>query len=53
MHRMTILSIHPRRDAFWTKGHSNNASRKSFDQNSQIDDRKDVLPGNNDHARFA
>jgi len=50
---MTIVSIHARRDAFWSQGHSNDGSGDSFDQNPEIDDDKDMPPGDDDHARFA
>src|SRR5271156_2601389 len=53
MHRMTIVSIHARRHAFWSQGHSNDGSGDSFDQNPEIDDDKDMPPGDDDHARFA
>jgi RNA polymerase sigma factor (sigma-70 family) len=53
MHRMSIVSIHARRDASRTKGRSDDGPNESFDQNPRIDDDKDMPPGHDDHARFA
>src|ERR1700674_4920824 len=53
MHRMTIVNIQARRDAFRTKGRLDDGPGASFDQNPRIDDDKDMPPGHDDQARFA
>jgi RNA polymerase sigma-70 factor (ECF subfamily) len=53
MHRMTIVNIQARRDAFQTKGRLDDGPGASFDQNPRIDDDKDMPPGHDDQARFA
>jgi hypothetical protein len=50
---MTIVSMHARRNAFQTKGRSDNGPAESFDQNPRIDNDKDMSPGHDDDARFA
>jgi RNA polymerase sigma factor (sigma-70 family) len=50
---MTVLNMHARRNAFQTKGRSDDGPAESFDQNPRIDNDKGMSPGHDDQARFA
>ena len=48
---MTIISLH-RRDAFRTKERFDDGPGESFDQIPRTDGEDDIVPGEDDHARF-
>jgi RNA polymerase sigma factor (sigma-70 family) len=49
---MTIVSLH-RRDAVRTKDRSNDGPSETIDQAPRADEDSDIVPGHDDHARFA
>ena len=49
---MTVVSISARRDAFRTKGRSDDGPGASVEPSPRMGDAKDVPPGDDDHARF-
>jgi RNA polymerase sigma factor (sigma-70 family) len=50
---MTIVSLRARRDAFPTRGRSDDGPDENFDQSRRMGDDKDMPPSHDDHARFA
>ena len=50
---MTVVSIDAGRDAFRTRERPDDGPGESFDRDPGIDMDKDIVPGRDDHARFA
>jgi len=50
---MTVVSIDAGRDAFRTRERPDDGPGESFDQGPRIHEDKNIVPGEDDHARFA